>query len=257
MRRLGSVSLAHAFVATMRWLWYACVLLALFAGSFAPRMAGAAALQISPIRLDLLPGQNAASLTLRNRGTQPLNAQVRVFRWTQDGDGDHLEPAPGLVASPPIVQIPGEGEQLVRVVLTQPATGNGEQAYRLLIDELPERRPQAQTGVTMQLRYSVPVFVNASIEAPPRLSASLRRDGERAMLVVHNLEARHAQLAGVSIEWNDGTQSPLTEGLLGYALAGATRAWPVADARAAVAVPRRLRAKVNGVAVEIPLARAE
>ncbi|MBB6592758.1 molecular chaperone, partial [Ralstonia solanacearum] len=43
----------------------------------------------------------------------------------------------------------------------------------------------------------------------------------------------------------------------GYALAGATRAWPVADARAAVAVPRRLRAKVNGVAVEIPLARAE
>ncbi|MHA6845413.1 molecular chaperone [Ralstonia syzygii] len=229
----------------------------LLVGAFAPLAAGAAALQISPIRLDLLPGQSAAALTLRNRGTQPLNAQVRVFRWTQDTDGDRLEPAPTLVASPPIVQIPGEGEQLVRVVLTQPATGNGEQAYRLLIDELPERRPPAQTGVTMQLRYSVPVFVNASTEAPPRLSAALRRDGGRTVLVVHNTEARHAQLASVSIEWSDGTQSPLTAGLLGYALAGATRAWPVADARAAIAIPRRLRAQVNGVAVEIPLALAE
>ncbi len=241
----------------MPWLRCACALLVLFAGSVAPRAAGAAALQISPIRLDLPPGQNAASVTLRNRGTQPLNAQVRVFRWTQDIDGDRLEPAPTLVASPPIVQIPGDGEQLVRVVLTQPAAGNGEQAYRLLIDELPERRPQTQTGVTMQLRYSVPVFVNAGTNAPPRLSATLRRDGGRAMLVIRNPEARHAQLAGVSIEWSDGTQSALTAGLLGYALGGATRAWPVADARTGVVTPRRLRAQVNGVAVEIPLALAE
>ncbi|WP_407059135.1 fimbria/pilus periplasmic chaperone [Ralstonia syzygii subsp. celebesensis] len=79
----------------------------LLVGAFAPLAAGAAALQISPIRLDLLPGQSAAALTLRNRGTQPINAQVRVFRWTQDTDGDRLEPAPALVASPPIVQIPG------------------------------------------------------------------------------------------------------------------------------------------------------
>lgn len=50
---------------------------------------------------------------------------------------------------------------------------------------------------------------------------------------------------------------PADRGLLGYALGGATRAWPVADARAARAVPRRLRAQVNGVAVEIPLARTE
>lgn len=150
----------------MRWR-RACAWLVLLMGTFAPLAAGAAALQISPIRLDLLPGQSAGSLTLRNRGTQPLNAQVRVFRWTQDAEGDRLEPAPALVASPPIVQISGEGEQLVRVVLTQPAAGNDEQTYRLLIDELPERRPQAQTGVTMQLRYSVPVFVNASTGAPP------------------------------------------------------------------------------------------
>ncbi|MFV8641420.1 molecular chaperone [Ralstonia pseudosolanacearum] len=240
----------------MRWR-RACAWLVLLMGTFAPLAAGAAALQISPIRLDLLPGQSAGSLTLRNRGTQPLNAQVRVFRWTQDAEGDRLEPAPALVASPPIVQISGEGEQLVRVVLTQPAAGNDEQTYRLLIDKLPERRPQAQTGVTMQLRYSVPVFVNASTGAPPRLSAALRRDGGRTLLVVRNPEARHAQLADVSIEWSDGTRSPLTAGLLGYALGGATRAWPVADARAARAVPRRLRAQVNGVAVEIPLARTE
>lgn len=204
------------------------------------------------------PGQAAAVLTLHNRGTLPLNAQVRVFRWTQDPDGDHLEPAMALVASPPIVQIPANGEQIVRVVLTQPpAAGSGEQAYRLLIDELPERRPQALTGVTMQLRYSVPVFVNAIVDAPPKLTAALRRDGDKTLLVVRNNDTHHAQLAGVSIEWSDGSRSDVTAGLLGYALAGATRAWPVADARATGVAPRRLRAQINGVAVEIPLARAD
>lgn len=228
------------------------------AAALAQPAATAASLQISPIRLDLPPGQAAAVLTLRNRGSLPLNAQVRVFRWTQDAEGDHLEPATALVASPPIVQIPADGEQLVRVVLTQPPAANaGEQAYRLLIDELPNRRPQTLTGVTMQLRYSVPVFVNAMADAPPKLSAALRRDGDKTVLVVRNADARHAQLSGVSIEWSDGTRSEITAGLLGYALAGATRSWPVAAAHAANTMPRRLRAQVNGVAVEIPLARAE
>ncbi|ANH75269.1 MULTISPECIES: fimbrial biogenesis chaperone [Ralstonia] len=226
--------------------------------ALAPFAAHAAALQISPIRLDLPPGQMAAVIMLHNRGTQPLNAQVRVFRWTQDADGDHLEPATTLVASPPIVQIPASGEQVVRVVLTQPpVAGAGEQAYRLLIDELPDRRPQTLTGVTMQLRYSVPVFVNATADAPPKLTATLRQDGGKAVLVVRNIDRYHAQLSAVSIEWSDGTRNEITPGLLGYALAGATRTWPIADARTTGVVPQRLRAQINGVAVEIPLARAD
>ncbi|MRS97251.1 fimbria/pilus periplasmic chaperone [Ralstonia pickettii] len=232
--------------------------IAFLIAALAPWSATAASLQISPIRIDLPPGQAAAVLTLRNRGTLPLNAQVRVFRWTQDAEGEHLEPAAALVASPPIVQIPADSEQLVRVVLTQPPTADaGEQAYRLLIDELPDRRPQTLTGVTMQLRYSVPVFVNAVADSPPRLSATLRGNGDKTVLVVRNADVRHAQLSSVSIEWSDGTHSEITAGLLGYALAGATRTWPVAAGQAAKTTPRRLRALVNGVAVEMPLARAD
>ncbi|MFX3544794.1 fimbrial biogenesis chaperone [Ralstonia mannitolilytica] len=219
--------------------------------------ASGASLQISPIRIDLPPGQAAAVLTLRNRGTLPLNAQVRVFRWTQDAQGDQLNDSTALVASPPIVQIPADGEQLVRVVLTQPpAPGAAEQAYRLIIDEIPDRRPQTLTGVTMQLRYSVPVFVNAAADTPPKLGAVLRREGDKTLLVVRNPETHHAQLSGVSIEWSDGTQSEITAGLLGYALGGATRAWPVVDASARKA-PKRLRAHINGVAVDLPLTRAD
>lgn len=229
----------------------------LLLGALVSRAASGASLQISPIRIDLPPGQAAAVLTLRNRGTLPLNAQVRVFRWTQDAQGDQLNDSTALVASPPIVQIPADGEQLVRVVLTQPpAPGAAEQAYRLIIDEIPDRRPQTLTGVTMQLRYSVPVFVNAAADTPPKLGAVLRREGDKTLLVVRNPETHHAQLSGVSIEWSDGTQSEITAGLLGYALGGATRAWPVVDASARKA-PKRLRAHINGVAVDLPLTRAD
>jgi fimbrial chaperone protein len=43
------------------------------------RFADAAALQVSPIRLDLSAERPVAALTLHNDGTAPMNAQVRVF----------------------------------------------------------------------------------------------------------------------------------------------------------------------------------
>ncbi|WP_200821863.1 hypothetical protein [Caballeronia humi] len=43
------------------------------------RFADAAALQVSPVRLDLSAERPVAALTLHNDGTAPINAQVRVF----------------------------------------------------------------------------------------------------------------------------------------------------------------------------------
>src|SRR5882757_6733023 len=78
--------------------------------------AQAASLQVSPVVLNFQPGQPAQGLTLRNTGDAPLTGQVRVFAWSQDGKDDVLVPVQALVASPPMVVIPPQGEQLVRVV---------------------------------------------------------------------------------------------------------------------------------------------
>ena len=225
--------------------------------------AHAAALQVTPIRLDLAADRPAAVLTLHNVGATPLNAQVRVFAWSQTADEDHLERTDDIVASPPIVQVAPGADQTVRILRVTKSNVSGEETYRLLIDEIPNGQGADATGVRMQLRYSVPVFVGAPLDGkPPVVQFALERTatGENAqppsasvlMLRAVNHDATHAQLSKVKLTWRDGQSTQLSPGLLGYALPHATRRWPVvhapADAREAT-----LSAVVNGQPVTAQL----
>lgn len=221
-------------------------------------VAHAASLQVTPIRLDLAADRPAAVLTLHNVGTTPLNAQVRVFAWSQTADEDHLERTDKIVASPPIVQVAPGADQTVRILRVGKGDVSGEETYRLLIDEIPNNQGADATGVRMQLRYSVPVFVGAPLDGkPPALQFVLERaasDGlaqassvpsAGLMLRAVNHDASHAQLSKVKLTWHDGQSTLLSPGLLGYALPHATRRWPVANAPAD-AREATLSAVVNG-----------
>jgi fimbrial chaperone protein len=230
--------------------------------------AHAAALQVTPIRLDLAPDRPAAVLTLHNVGAAPLNAQVRVFAWSQTADEDHLARTDDIVASPPIVQVAPGADQTVRILRVAKGNVSGEETYRLLIDEIPNGQSADATGVRMQLRYSVPVFVGAPLDGkPPTIQFALERASNDAaapasstpassasvlMLRAVNRDATHAQLSKVRLTWRDGQSTQLSPGLLGYALPHATRRWPVthapADAREAT-----LSAVVNGQPVTAQL----
>ncbi|GAA0808437.1 MULTISPECIES: fimbrial biogenesis chaperone [Cupriavidus] len=208
-----------------------------------------AALQISPIRIDMPTAPGAGALILRNQGDTPIHAQVRVFRWTQSGLDDVLEPTDTVVASPPIVRIaPGE-EQLVRVVHPHTAASAAETSYRLLIDELPQSGPPA-AGVRVQLRYSVPVFVGTPQGIPPALQFTLRQDSAQWRLEARNGGNRHAQISDVTLVAQSGAKLAVTRGLLGYALAGSGRQWALpADYRISPSTSWRLEASVNGVRI--------
>ncbi|WP_225936430.1 molecular chaperone [Caballeronia sp. NK8] len=217
-------------------------------------VASAAALQVSPIRLDLSADKPAAALTLHNDGTVPLNAQVRVFAWTQSLDEDHLERTAAIVASPPIVRIAPNGDQTIRILRVSNAPLEREETYRLLIDEIPNGQGASATGVRMQLRYSVPVFVGASDERAPPLALTLERkdaqDGAPLMLRASNPTDLHAQLSRVRLDWGNGQSTPVSAGLLGYALPRATRRWPVPNAPANV-TSATVHALVNGEPVTV------
>ncbi|MGT2469644.1 fimbrial biogenesis chaperone [Paraburkholderia terrae] len=234
-RGIRTASTCRAFVATAL-----CCIAALHTGA-----ALAAALQVTPIRLDLAADRPAAVLTLHNVGTTPLNAQVRVFAWNQSADEDHLERTDDIVASPPIVQVAPGADQTVRILRVAKGEVRGEETYRLLIDEIPNGQSADATGVRMQLRYSVPVFVGAPLDGkPPALQFALERaamdsamqgsapQAAALMLRAVNRDATHAQLSKVKLTWRDGQSTLLTPGLLGYALPHATRRWPVANAPA-------------------------
>jgi fimbrial chaperone protein len=70
------------------------------------------------------------------------------------------------------------------------------------------------------------------------------------VLRASNEDAAHAQLSQVKIEWADGHTTELAPGLLGYALAHASRQWPVGEASpAAVASAATVQAIVNGTPI--------
>jgi fimbrial chaperone protein len=250
LRALLSVLFRASLPASSRRLLLSVALNALSA--LAAPAAHAATLQISPVMVDLPADANATGITLRNPGDKPLFGQVRVFRWDQANGDDTLTPTQDLVASPPLIQIAGHADQLVRLVRTTPAPASAEQGYRVLIDELPEPDAATTSGVTIRLRYSVPVFVEPPTDVgQPKLTWHLQRADQSWLLRIDNTGRKRAQIAGVQLVDSAGNTYPINKGLLGYALAGRDHHWPVAlPANANLSGPLKVRAAVNSLPAE-------
>ncbi|MCP3715488.1 molecular chaperone [Paraburkholderia sp. CNPSo 3281] len=212
----------------------------------------AATLQISPVMVDLQADENATGITLRNPGDSPLYGQVRVFRWDQVNGEDALTPTQDLIASPPLIQIAAQTDQLVRLVRATPAPVAAEQCFRVLIDELPQPGAAPTNGVTIRLRYSVPVFVEpAGAAGQPRLAWHLVRTSQRWAMRIGNTGTRRAQIAAVQLVNGAGKVYVINKGLLGYALAGRVGQWPVPlPADADLGGTLKVRATVNSLPVE-------
>lgn len=214
--------------------------------------ASAAGLQVTPITLEIAHGDTSAVLWLANTGTAALQAQVRVVEWTQADHEDRLDTTRDLVASPPMLEVAAGARQLVRIVRTSGATpATRERSFRLLVDELPGAGG-GQGGVQFLMRYSVPVFIAPDQPQPaPRLQWHLRT--QPPALEVVNTGSARAQLSEVAIVDAAGTRIVLSEGLLGYVLAGAQMRWPLPPDRPLPA-DARLQARINGEPLDRPIA---
>lgn len=234
-------------MAKLRTVWRNAVLVGLLGLS---SLASASGLQVSPTSLTLAAMKNADGLTLSNTGEDVVHAQVRVYRWTQDDSGDQLTPSQGLVISPPMIQIPAGGEQLIRAIRTgAPPSGPGavEAAYRVAIDELPiDAKDRA--GLQFVVHYSLPIFVEPAgvAETQPQLQWQLVQEAQHVSLRVSNQGNGHAQLASLSFVDNAGQRTEVTPGLLGYVLPGATMHWALKPAASVFAKGGTLEVLVNG-----------
>lgn len=237
--------------------WLQWFMAGLLIGYLAP--AFAASLEITPVTVELEATQNGQVLTLRNSGTSALNAQIRVYAWDQADGEDQLTPTRDLIASPPIAQVPPGGEQIVRLIRAGHAAAPHEMAYRLLIDELPPEGGSAGTGIQFRFRYSVPVFLYPAGERGTATTHwSLESRDGKWFLHVSNDGSLHARLSDVTLT-GAGTHMTVRSGLLGYALAGRERTFPLAQPPAgwragAGDAAVQAAANVNGKSVTIPVA---
>lgn len=250
--------------------WFFFGLWATTAGAWLGSAQAASSVMIWPVDPVIEEGQRAAAMWLENRGSDSVSLQIRVFRWSQSGTAENYENQEQVLASPPLATIPPGQRQLVRLMNTGPVAAGEEQAYRVLVDELPDvdppkdgtagNTPAATIGVKLQIRYSVPLFINGkglvtkatSATATPTGQVDLRwrtvREGDAHYLVIRNSGNMHARLT--SVQWSGAAQPQvINAGLLGYVLAGSEMRWQLAAPPPPGLKPE---AKINGA--QTPLA---
>ncbi|MFE8646195.1 molecular chaperone [Sphingomonas sp. NCPPB 2930] len=184
-------------------------------------LAGGGAGAVSPIMIwpvdPVIVGEpQAVALWIENQGDQPIAMQVRVFGWEQPLGEDALAPQQQVIASPPISSIPPRQRQMVRLIATRPAPPLTEQAFRVVVDELPgtapplpaaappadgaapapalPAAPPAGAAVNLQMRYSVPLFLYGPDARPdkplPSTSAGARRTPAPSQVLEPKLDYR-------------------------------------------------------------------
>lgn len=150
-----------------------------------------------------------------------------------------------------MVQLAPSERQLIRVIRTGVPAGAVENAYRVIIDELPVEVKEKK-GLQLVLRYSVPIFIAAAgaQSAVPQLAWSLRREDGQAVLEVANSGGMHAQLADLDFVDTAGRRTAVHGGLMGYVLPGANMRWPLKTPAEAFAGGGVLETKINGNATQ-------
>ena len=183
-------------------------------------------LSVSPTRVDISEA-GTGSIAVRNAGSDGSILQVTPMRWLDSPLPDALEPAPELIAVPPVFTLKPGKQQVIRLALRDRKRPTSERSYRLLISEVPAPAagPTQPTGVRFSLGFNVPVFQKpAGALADPVWSVVAGRAGP--MLEVRNAGEAHVQLSAVSVRDEVGrTIADLNDAF--YLLPGRSRSWPL------------------------------
>ncbi|GGP75867.1 fimbrial biogenesis chaperone [Shewanella ulleungensis] len=224
-----------------------------------PVSLSAAELLISPVNIDIAPGEKAALLKLQNNSNTAMKIQVRVRQWDAHNS---KQDKPKVVVSPSSLNILPGKQQVVRIVNTGPASDiNNERLYRVFLDEIPDMQNTSDQGLLLQVRYALPLFIGG-----PNLSVARTENFDqltsiwnRALTYSYNKNANqlsftnqangHARISKVRYTNGSDKESVVFGGLLGYVQANSQAAFAVSPV--ALTSSSKLFAEINGVDVEI------
>jgi fimbrial chaperone protein len=190
----------------------------------------ASSFNISPIRVELASGRRTEALTLRNTDEAPVVVQVHVVAWSQKDGVDQFDATHEMLVTPPVLQLPGNGEQIVRVALRGQPDHSQELAYRVVFEEVPQAAPAGFTGLRVALRLSVPIFIAPTAgNAHADLSWELHAlpDGQLEVAATNHGSA-HSQVTDFEVQPSASAAAgpPALRGMTGkYVLPGSRMSW--------------------------------
>ncbi|WP_071608980.1 molecular chaperone [Entomohabitans teleogrylli] len=206
----------------------------------------ASSVLVWPVYQTIAADQKSSALWLENRGSTPTTLQVRVLAWQQQDGRERYADQNNAAASPPFATVPPGQRQLVRLVRLKPVPAGQEQAYRIIIDEIPATQPASAgdagsaAGVQLRMRYVLPLFMAGEgltlpaddgtrpLTSTPALRWQITQSEGKSWLTVHNQGQVHARLSNVFWGHSAGSKTlSLADGYLGYVLPGQTMRWPL------------------------------
>lgn len=189
--------------------------------------ARAAALQVTPVRVDVAAPSAAATLSLHNIGDRPVTLQLRLFKWTQVKGHESLTPTHAVVASPPAAQLAGNQSYVVRIVRTTRRPLTAPENYRLVIDQLPQIHHQAGASIDLLLRYSIPVFFSTRDARDPEVAWHVFNHAGHITAEAANKGGRELRISDLTVRDRAGHIVRFGNGLQGYVLPHSEMAFTV------------------------------
>lgn len=222
---------------SLRLVWGLAVATSLVA---LPALAGG--FRLSPVRVTFTDKVSANRVTVYNDGASAVSIQTETALWRQRDGVDVLTPTDSLLVSPPIFTVPPGRSQVVRVASRLPLapTRATEDTFRLFFAELPgAEAPQQESGLSLRLKLSIPVFVEASAKAKAEPVARLMAASPAPRLSLANEGGAHLQLLTLSLRERAGGKPivELTRPL--YLLAGNRRLLDLAPPGEALTLPEQ------------------
>jgi fimbrial chaperone protein len=202
---------------------------ALAAALFALAPASGASLEVAPTKL-VVDGKGATTLTLANRGTDPIIVQIEGFSWEQMNGQDVLKPSNDVLVSPPMARIAPGGKQTVRVMVKPGGDAGKERTYRILASELPDPVNTDPRTIRVLLQFNIPVFAGKPAKAAPQVAWDASAGADGIALSARNLGAAHVKFTKLELVAASGKRMPVKSKGVPYVLAGATRNWTIGGA---------------------------
>ncbi|MGV3626479.1 MAG: molecular chaperone [Betaproteobacteria bacterium] len=233
-----------------------CTILLALIGMSALGTAQAASFHVSPVRIELSAARPVAVITVANNEDRAARIQLQLVSWSQDGNRDVYVDTGALIANPPIFTLKPKGSQTIRIGLSRPAATAHEQSYRVFLEELAEpANADTPTGLKIQLRIGLPIFVLPQQPVKPQLRWTARPVNDAIQLELKNDGDAHVQIREIKLLAGSGEKPLATINMADYILSGNSRTWLIKPGSLRKGEVLRLAAQtsVGAIHADIPM----